>query len=162
MRCCWWARPAAANARLRAYPRRRILCEGREKPCGVCRHCRKVMAGTHPDVVLHDCADTEAGGHRMETLREEILGSIAAAPNEADRRVYILANIESLSYGTPNILLKTLEEPPAHVAFILTASSRELLLETILSRVVTIRNPSPARRPAAPRAGRPLSRPERG
>lgn len=116
-----------------------LLCEGKNRPCGVCRHCRKVLAGVHPDVVLLDCADTEAGGHRMETLRGTVLDTLAVAPNEAARRVYILANVENLSYGTPNALLKSLEEPPEHVAFILTAAARALLLDTLLSRVIPIR-----------------------
>lgn len=115
-----------------------MLCEGEKKPCGVCRNCRKVLEGVHPDVITLDCADAEHDGHKLDTLHTRVLDTVATAPNEAARKVYILANLESMTYGTPNALLKTLEEPPAHVCFVLTALSRERLLETILSRVLSI------------------------
>ena len=115
-----------------------MLCEGPERPCGVCRNCRKIMEGVHPDVITLDCGDTEQNGHKIDTLRTKVLDTVFTAPNEAARKVYILANFENMSAGTPNALLKTLEEPPAHAAFILTALSRQRLLETILSRVVSI------------------------
>lgn len=116
-----------------------LLCSGSRRPCGVCPHCRKVLGSGHPDLVAIDCADKENGQHRIETIRERVVDTLALVPNEAARRVYLLANFESVSLNAPNALLKSLEEPPPYVSFLLTAAAPELLLDTILSRVVTIR-----------------------
>lgn len=115
-----------------------MLCESERKPCGVCSNCRKALGSVHPDVIALDCADTEHDGHKIDALRATVLDTVMTAPNEAARKVYILANVDMMSYGTPNALLKTLEEPPAHVCFVLTALSRERLMETILSRVFSV------------------------
>ena len=114
-----------------------LLCEHpSQKPCGQCRHCRKVLSGIHPDVIFTDCQEG-SGQFPVEKLRE-LLGGVYVAPNEAARKVYILANCHNLSPQGPHTLLKTLEEPPETAAFVLTCPSRGLLLPTVLSRVVEI------------------------
>ena len=114
-----------------------LLCEGPgRKPCGVCAQCRKALSGIHPDVIFTDCAAV-SGQFPIDRLRE-LLSGVYVAPNEASRKVYILANCHNLSSAGPHALLKTLEEPPDTAAFVLTSPSRGLLLPTILSRVVEL------------------------
>lgn len=114
-----------------------VLCQGTgKKPCGACPQCRKALAGVHPDVIFTDCASV-SGQFPVERLRE-LLSGVYVAPNEAGRKVYILANCHNLSSSGPHALLKTLEEPPETAAFILTCPSRGLLLPTVLSRVVEL------------------------
>lgn len=112
------------------------LCNENDAPCGVCSHCRRVLAGIHPDV-------TEVGGNgearsfhvdEVRRLREEAY----ILPNEARRRVFLLCDVQDMSPQAQNALLKLLEEPPAHVLFILTCQQRALMLETVLSRVFPI------------------------
>lgn len=114
-----------------------LLCESPgQKPCGTCAHCRKALSGIHPDVIFTDCADV-SGQFPVERLRE-LLSGVYVAPNEAARKVYVLANCHNLSAAGPHALLKTLEEPPETAAFVLTCHARSQLLPTVLSRVVEI------------------------
>lgn len=113
------------------------LCTGGgHRPCGLCPACHKAFGGNHPDI-------TELGGEGearsfhidvVRTLQEEAY----ILPNESSRRVFLLANVQNMTEQAQNALLKILEEPPAHVLFILTCEQRSALLETVLSRVFTI------------------------
>ncbi len=115
-----------------------LLCTGAEPPCGVCRDCRKVMAGIHPDVSV---VEREA---RDKGLRQDIVvGQIRAmtadavlAPNEAARKVYIVAQADRMNDQAQNALLKALEDPPGHACFILCAAGTDGLLPTVRSRCV--------------------------
>ncbi|MBO5929419.1 MAG: DNA polymerase III subunit [Clostridia bacterium] len=112
------------------------LCSEDQRPCGMCSACRKAFGGIHPDI-------TELGGNGearsfhidvIRTLQEDAY----ILPNEASRRVFLLWDVENLTEQAQNALLKILEEPPAHVLFILTCEQRSLLLDTVLSRVFTV------------------------
>lgn len=111
-------------------------CEAPDGPCGVCRSCRKILAGIHPDVTLID----GAGGARSFHIEEirNLKSGVYVKPNESDRRIYILAEAQNMTAQAQNALLKVLEEPPAGVMFLLTCDNRARLLDTILSRVAVI------------------------
>lgn len=108
-----------------------VNCTGDSPPCGECRSCRLIAAGRHPDIRLVEGGEVRAILiDQVRTLQHEIVLS----PVEARRRVVILTDFQGATPEAANSLLKTLEEPPAQVMLILTASQRERLLPTIFSR----------------------------
>lgn len=113
------------------------VCTGATPPCGACLPCRKVVAGQHPDVTLLDGAQS-AKNLNVDAIRA-VRAEAGVRPNEAERRVFILADAQSMTTQAQNALLKVLEEPPGGVMFVLTCESRSLLLDTILSRAVLLR-----------------------
>lgn len=123
------------------------LCEGiGGKPCRVCRHCRKVFHGAfpgiHPDVVLVERGTDKSGKLRREILVDQIRALAVDAlvlPNEADGKVYIFPEADTMNIAAQNAFLKLLEEPPQGVVFLLCAESREKMLETVQSRCGEIR-----------------------
>lgn len=112
------------------------LCQNGDRPCGVCPTCRKVLSGTHPDVTEHG-GGGEARSFHVETVRD-VREEAYILPNDGDRRVFLLCDVQTMSPQAQNALLKILEEPPAHVLFILTCEQRAQLLETVLSRVFPV------------------------
>lgn len=98
-------------------------------PCGACAVCRGIDSGSVTDVVEIDAASNN-GVESIRDLREEV----HFTPAEARYRVYIVDEVHMLSIGAFNALLKTLEEPPAHVIFILATTEVHKLPATILSR----------------------------
>lgn len=114
-----------------------LLCENRESaPCGKCRACTKVKAGSHPDISLFQGTE-KAKTVGINTIREGILASLYIAPNEAQRKIYVLHDADGMTREAQNAFLKTLEEPPSFVSFILTAGGTQKLLSTVLSRCTT-------------------------
>ncbi len=110
-----------------------LNCTAAEKPCGQCAACRKILDGNHPDVLLSDDDDTL----KIEEIRT-LQHDLSLTPHESPHKVAILANFDRATTGAANALLKTLEEPPAHVILLLTARSTEQLLPTIVSRCQNI------------------------
>ena len=112
--------------------------------CGSCDACVRVARHTHPDV--HLLAPESATGYLISQTRE-LLEDVALAPIRARGKVYIIDRAEQLRANTANALLKTLEEPPAGVTFILLGTSAEVILPTIVSRCqcVPFRTVSPVR-----------------
>ena len=116
------------------------LCESSgAKPCRACRHCRKVFQGAfpgiHPDVALVERAADKSGKLRREITVDQIRAlavDAAVLPNEADGKVYIFPEADTMNIAAQNAFLKLLEEPPRGVMFLLCAESREKLLETCL------------------------------
>lgn len=98
-------------------------------PCGQCEMCRGIDSGAVMDIVEIDAASNN-GVDNIRELREEA----AFTPASAKYRVYIIDEVHMLSVGAFNALLKTLEEPPAHVLFILATTEVHKLPATILSR----------------------------
>lgn len=98
-------------------------------PCGQCEICRGIDSGAVMDVVEIDAASNN-GVENIRELREEV----AFTPTTAKYRVYIIDEVHMLTPGAFNALLKTLEEPPAHVLFILATTEVHRLPATILSR----------------------------
>jgi len=113
-----------------------ILCEGEQKPCGVCRHCFKIKKNIHPDVVIIN----PEGGARSFHIDEirQMRSDAYIKPNEAEKKVYILADAQNMTVQAQNALLKIIEEPPPHAVFILTCDNKAKLLETVVSRVISI------------------------
>ena len=114
-----------------------LFCKGEgERPCRSCPQCRKVLKGIHPDVYEYTAPNRPAAFH-VETVRE-VREDAFMKPNEADYKVYLLGNAQSMTVSSQNALLKVLEEPPAYAVFILTVTNKSRLLETVLSRSVAM------------------------
>lgn len=117
-----------------------LLCERAEgaraagatgcNPDGTCPECTAIAEGTHPDVYELDAASRTG----VDNVREEIINSVSFAPVRGAYKVYIIDEVHMLTTQAFNALLKTLEEPPAHVIFVLCTTDPQKILETILSR----------------------------
>ncbi len=117
------------------------VCEGTDRPCLRCRHCRKVLEGIHPDVaVIRDTEHRELTVDAVRALRQDVYSQ----PNEAARKVYIIADSRQLNERDQNVLLKIVEEGPSYAAFIFCADSPAALLETVRSRCVLLKCDAPA------------------
>lgn len=117
------------------------VCEEADKPCLRCRHCRKVLEGIHPDVaVIRDTEHRELTVDAVRALRQDVY----IRPNEAARKVYIIADSRQLNERDQNVLLKIVEEGPSYAAFIFCADSPAALLETVRSRCVLLKCDAPA------------------
>ncbi|MBK3497311.1 DNA polymerase III subunit gamma/tau [Viridibacillus sp. YIM B01967] len=100
-----------------------------DEPCNECATCLSITNGSHPDVIEFDAASNS----RVEEMRE-IIEKVRFAPASARFKVYIIDEVHMLSTSAFNALLKTLEEPPAHVVFILATTEPHKLPATIISR----------------------------
>lgn len=98
-------------------------------PCGHCSNCERIAAGTSMDVIEIDAA-SNTGVDDIRELREQV----SFAPVDGRYKVYIIDEVHMLSTGAFNALLKTLEEPPAHVVFILATTDPQKIPATIHSR----------------------------
>ncbi|MBE6469719.1 MAG: DNA polymerase III subunit delta' [Coriobacteriaceae bacterium] len=126
-----------------------LLCEREgEHGCGACDGCVRVARHTHPDV--HLLQPESATGYLIAQTRA-LLEEVALAPIRAAGKVYIIDRAEQLRANTANALLKTLEEPPSGVTFILLGTSADAILSTIVSRCqcVPFRTIAPERAAAA-------------
>ena len=116
-----------------------MVCVGQNKPCRVCRHCRKAFAHIHPDIITVGREDGKDGKTRQNIVVEQvrqITADAVIAPNEADRKVYIFAQADRMNTAAQNALLKSLEEPAGHSCYILCTASAEALLQTVRSRCI--------------------------
>ena len=109
-----------------------LLCEKGPTPSpdGTCEDCQMIAAGTHPDVYELDAASRTG----VENVREEIINRVQFAPTRGKFKVYVIDEVHMLSTPAFNALLKTLEEPPSHVVFVLCTTDPQKVPETILSR----------------------------
>jgi len=112
-----------------------INCENNNKvtPCGACEQCISITNGTNIDVIEMDAASNR-GIDDVRALRD----IVKLAPANAKAKVYIIDEAHMLTTEASNALLKTLEEPPAHVYFILATTNPEKLIDTIKSRTTFI------------------------
>lgn len=110
---------------------RMVNCENptEDGPCGECRICRAIAAGASMDVIEIDAASNNG----VDNIRE-IVEEVTYSPAEGKYKVYIIDEVHMLSLGAFNALLKTLEEPPSYVIFILATTEVHKLPITILSR----------------------------
>lgn len=99
------------------------------KPCGECENCLTVRAGSHPDVTEIDAASNNSVND-IRDLREKV----TLAAMRGGKKIYILDEAHMMSKSAFNAFLKTLEEPPEHVIFILATTEPEKIIPTILSR----------------------------
>lgn len=111
-----------------------LLCTSPQNglPCGVCETCKNIAQGIHPDVFELDAASRTG----VDNVREEIIDRVNYAPLKGAYKIYIIDEVHMLTASAFNALLKTLEEPPAHVVFILCTTEPHKILATILSRVM--------------------------
>ena len=109
-----------------------LMCEKGPtiEPDGTCEECQAIAQGTHPDVYELDAASRTG----VENVREEIISRVSYAPTRGVWKVYIIDEVHMLSTAAFNALLKTIEEPPSHVVFILCTTDPQKVPETILSR----------------------------
>lgn len=112
-----------------------------DAPCGRCRDCRKALAGIHPDVMTVERLSGDKGQLRREIVVDqirEVTSDAVIAPNEADRKVYVIREADRMNTAAQNAMLKALEDPPGHACFILCAAAADALLPTVRSRCVRV------------------------
>ena len=118
-----------SSARILAKAINCLTNNGRGEPCNTCEMCRAITEDRAMDVIEIDAASNR-GIDDIRDLREKV----NYAPTQAHRKVYIIDEFHMLSKDASNALLKTLEEPPPHVVFILATTEAHKVLPTILSR----------------------------
>lgn len=106
-----------------------LNCSDENKPCGKCPNCQAIKNGTFPDVIEMDAASNNG----VDEVRD-LIDKIRYAPIQGKYKVYIIDEVHMMSTSAFNALLKTLEEPPAHVVFILATTDPQKVLPTIVSR----------------------------
>ncbi|MGR3539834.1 MAG: DNA polymerase III subunit gamma/tau [Hasllibacter sp.] len=99
-------------------------------PCGTCPECTAIQEGRHVDVLEIDAASNTG----VQNVRDQIIDTVAYAPSRARYKVFIIDEVHMLSTSAFNALLKTLEEPPAHVKFVLATTDIQKVPVTVLSR----------------------------
>ncbi len=107
-----------------------LLCTSDTPPCGVCRACRLVQQNRHPDLWV---VPADGGILKVDQVRA-VEADVARRPVEGRFKLFIFPDMHLVQPAAANALLKTLEEPPAHAIFILTAPTAAALLPTIVSR----------------------------
>lgn len=129
----------------------KMLCQSKNAPCGVCRDCRKVAAGVHPDLITVTRALDDSGNKKRDMTVDQIREMSADAivlPNEAKAKVYIIEDADTMNTSAQNAALKLFEEPPQNVAFILCVQNIDRLLVTVRSRCVAIKKNAPDPEPS--------------
>ena len=130
---------AGAGKRLIANTFAKALqCEGEKRPCDSCKSCHAFNHGNHPDVIYFQPLKN-GKTYTIEDVREQLLETVDLKPFQYEKKIYIIEKADTLNIQSQNALLKTLDEPPAHVVFLLLAERAETFLPTILSRVVVMK-----------------------
>ncbi len=106
-----------------------LNCTGDNPPCDSCSNCKAITAGEHPDVIEIDAASNNG----VDEVRD-LIDKVKYAPINGKYKVYIIDEVHMMSTGAFNALLKTLEEPPAHIVFVLATTEPHKILPTIISR----------------------------
>jgi len=113
-----------------------LVCESETKPCCTCRACRNAAEHHHPDIIYAEHSG-KLNGFSVETIRN-ICSDVYIKPNNTDKKIYIFGDADAITVQAQNSLLKLIEEPPAYAYFIFTASDKNIMLETILSRIISL------------------------
>lgn len=113
-----------------------LICSGGEgkRPCGACPGCKKVFAGIHPDFIRVGDDGKDVTVAQVRALRTDAY----IRPNEAERKVYLIENAQTMNQSAQNAMLKLLEDGPAYAAFLLVTDNAFALLETVRSRCETL------------------------
>lgn len=106
-----------------------LNCTGENPPCNQCPNCKAITVGEHPDVIEIDAASNNG----VDEVRD-LIDKVKYAPINGKYKVYIIDEVHMMSTGAFNALLKTLEEPPAHIVFVLATTEPHKILPTIISR----------------------------
>lgn len=115
-----------------------VICCQEDEPCYECRNCNLISKNAHPDVLNYPKKDGAILTEDINSLIEESF----LKPIESDKKVFVIANAETMNASAQNKLLKTLEEPPKNVHIVLGATSEFALLPTIKSRVKKLTIPA--------------------
>ncbi len=119
------------------YMAKTLLCEkGGTEPCNDCRSCRNIDKGIHPDLFFPEKSG-KLMTYSIDTCRKICADSIIV-PNNSDKKIYMFTDADRIQIPAQNSLLKLIEEPPDFVYFIFTATSKDVFLSTIISRVVSL------------------------
>lgn len=100
-----------------------------DSPCGVCENCKMAANGSHPDIIEIDAASNNG----VDEVRN-LIDKVKYAPMQGKYKIYIIDEVHMMTSGAFNALLKTIEEPPAHVIFIFATTEPNKVLPTIISR----------------------------
>lgn len=100
-----------------------------DAPCGVCENCKMAANGSHPDIIEIDVASNNG----VDEVRN-LIDKVKYAPMQGKYKIYIIDEVHMMTSGAFNALLKTIEEPPAHVIFIFATTEPNKVLPTIISR----------------------------
>ena len=115
-----------------------LLCENRSDgdSCGLCRACRQIQSGNHPDLILvnHEKPTLISVGE----IRSQLVSDIGIKPYNGGYKVYIVKDADLMNASAQNALLKTLEEPPAYAVILLLTRNASALLETVRSRCLRL------------------------
>lgn len=115
-----------------------VLCENHsDDSCGECVSCKQASNRNNPDII-YVYKDDEKKALSVDNIREKINNDIVLKPYSGKYKIYIVPEAEKMNQQAQNALLKTIEEPPAYAIIILLTSNHNALLQTILSRCVTI------------------------
>lgn len=126
-------KPGSGKRTLALHIAAALACKSRAAlPCGICDNCQKILSGFSPDVIFIR-KDPDKKEFTVNLIRQ-IKDDLYIAPNELEKRVYILEDTETMNANAQNAFLKMLEEPPSYVVFLLLCSNTENLLETVKSR----------------------------
>jgi len=110
-----------------------LVCNNKTS-CGVCESCKLAAGGSHPDIITVLPEKKQIG---VDDIRQ-VIKSISIKPYMADKKVVIIPDADGITPEAQNALLKVLEEPPEYVVFLILIQNAELLLDTILSRVMKL------------------------
>ena len=126
------------RARALELAQRCVCSDPDHAPCGVCRDCRKVQSGIHPDVipVEHFIESANVSGQIGVNPIRDLRADAFIKPNEAAAKVYVIDNAQNMNGSAQNAMLKLLEEGPSYAAFLFLCDRAGALLETIRSRCV--------------------------
>ncbi|MBR5421412.1 MAG: DNA polymerase III subunit [Lachnospiraceae bacterium] len=120
-----------------------LLCEdpktddkGGIEPCGECHSCRQAVGLNHPDIIFVTHAKPNSIG--VEDVRDGIIQTVQIKPYSSKYKIYIMEEADKMTPQAQNALLRTIEEPPEYVVFLLLCAGTDTLLPTILSRCVIL------------------------
>ena len=114
-----------------------LQCESEgNKPCGMCLSCMQADSGNHPDIITLKMRKEDTIG--IDDIREGLNDDIVIRPYRSEKKVYIIDDAQKMTRQAQNALLKTLEEPPSYAVIIMTTTSAEAMLPTILSRTIVL------------------------
>ncbi len=114
-----------------------IQCEeGGDEPCGMCRSCKQAMSGNNPDIkyITHEKPNVIS----VDEIRVQLNSDIAIKPYARKKKIYIIDEAEKMNVQAQNAMLKTIEEPPEYAVILLLVTNPGLLLQTIVSRCISL------------------------
>jgi len=114
-----------------------LFCEETDeskRPCLSCPECKKILSGNHPDVIYIN--HEKPGSISVDEIREQLMDTAQIKPYEGKYKVYVIPEADKMTIQAQNAVLKTLEEPPAHVIILLLVNDDRKLLDTVRSRVI--------------------------